>query len=369
MALSWTRVQQSLKDIGFLSVDVFVSGERDGFWRTLTLLLTCIFSSSMLSILLLLYLLFTLRYEVAVAGGIVACFGTLMTVSLFLSKRVRCLGTLFVISVFMKKSRNLLLTTGTSLVVLRNICNTLENLTGLLKSMICNLKAKKEAIISPFSNYVQMLKWIGNMLKGVTDLGVLKLDSKLKVSCRLESEEFKEKLTEAEQKLNETVKSIQFITNTVSSVMERVFPVISFLILIMFIVLHIKKFHTDMKYKNRFISSKFVQFDEKQKTEGKPHVLPLTPEEEKLYTAVPSVCPTTGEGRAMLKFGVPIATHFVAWVMVITVDALLYCFVDIVTTKFSELEPFNVPLLMRIKVSILTISVFHDFCFRQSTHY
>lgn len=366
MLLSWTRVQQSLKDIGYLSVDVFISGKRDGFRRTLILLLTCSFSSSLLSSLLLLYLLFTLRYELAVAGGIAACFGTLLTVSLFLSKRVRCLGTLLVISVFMKKSRNLLLTTGTSLVVLRNIRNTLENLSGLLKSMICNLKAKKAAIIAPFSNYVKMLKWIGNILKGVTDLGVLNLDSQLKVSPRLESEEFKEKLTEAEQKLNETVKYVQFIMNTVSSVTERVFPAISFLVLIMFIVLHIKQFRTEMKYKNRFISSKFVRFDEKQKAEGKPHVLPLTPAEEKLYTAVPSIRPTTGEGRAMLKFGVPIVTHFLAWFMFITVDALLYCFVDIVTTKLSELEPFNVPLLMSIKVSILMISVFHGVCFRQT---
>lgn len=353
MLLSRTAVQQSLKDIGYLSVDVFLSGKRDGFRRTLILLLTCSFSSLLLSSLLLLYLLFTLTYELAVAGAIAGCFGTLLTVALFLSKRIRCLGTIFVISVFMKKSRNLLLTAGTSLVVLRNIRNTLENLTGLLGSMICNLKAKKAAIIEPFSNYVKMLKWIGNMLKGVTDLGVLNLDSQLKVSPRLESEQFKERLTEAEQRLNETVKYAQSIMNTVSSVTERMFPAVSFLVLIVFIALHIRKFRTDMKYKNRFISSKFVRFDEKQKAEGKPHVLPLTPEEEKLYTALPSVRPTTREGRAMLKFGVPVASHFVAWAMFITVDALLYCFVDIITTKLSELEPFRVPLLMSIKVSML----------------
>lgn len=352
MLLSWIAIKQSLEDIGYLAVDVFTTGKRDGTRRTLILLLTCSFSSLLLSSLLLLYLLFTLNYGLAVAGGIAGCCGTLLTVALFLSKRVRCLGTLFVISIFMKKSRNLLLTAGTSLVVLRNIRNTLENLTGLGRSMICNLKAKKAAIIDPFSNYVKMLKWLGNMLKGVTDLGVLNLDSKLKVSPRLESEQFREKLSEAEQKLNETVKYVQSVMNAVSSVTERMFPAISFLVLMMFIALHIKKFCNDMKYENRFISSRFIRFDEKQKAAGRPHVLPLTPEEEKLYTAVPSARPTTREGRAMLKFGVPVLSHFAAWVIFITVDALLYWFIDIVTTRLSELEPFHVPLLVSINVSI-----------------
>ncbi|KAM9352879.1 dendritic cell-specific transmembrane protein [Symphorus nematophorus] len=349
MLLSWIAVQQSLKDISYLTVDVFITGKRDDFRRTLIFLLTCSFSSLLLSSLLLLYLLFALNYELAMAGGIAGCFGTLLTVALFLSKRVRCLGTLFVISIFMKKSRNLLLTAGTSLVVLRNIRNTLENLTGLVRSMICNLKAKKAAIIAPFSNYVKMLKWVGSMLKGVTDLGVLNLNSQLKVSPRLESEHVRVKLSEAEQKLNETVKYVQSVMNMVSSVSERMFPAISFLVLMMFIALHIKRFCNDVKYQNRFISNKFVCFDEKQKAEGKPHVLPLTPREEKLYTAIPSARPNTKEGRAMLKFGVPVVSHFVSWVIFITVDALLYCFVDIVTTKLSELEPFHVPLLISIK--------------------
>ncbi len=352
MRLSWIAIKRSLEDTGYLALDVFITSNRDGFQRTLLLLLTCSFSSLLLSSLLLLFLLFTLNYELAVAGGIAGCFGALLTVALFLSKRVRCLGTLFVISIFMKKSRNLLLTAGTSLVVLRNIRNTLENLTGLVRSMICNLKAKKEAIIAPFSNYVKMLKWLGNVLKGVTDFGVLNLDSQLKVSPRLESEQFREKLNEAEQKLNETVKYVQSLMNTVSSVTERMFPAISFLVLMMFIALHIKKYCNDLKYENRFISSKFVRFDEKQKADGKPHVLPLTPKEEKLYATLPSARPTTKEGRAMLKFGVPVVSHFVAWVIFITADALLYYFVDTVTTKLSELEPFHVPLLMSINVSI-----------------
>lgn len=354
MLLSWAAVKQSLKDISYLSVDVFIGGKRDNLKGTLILLLCCSFSSILLSSPLLLYLLFSHRYDLAVAGGIVGCLGTLLTAALFISKKVRCLGTLFIISLFMKKSRNLLLTAGTSLVVLRNFHNTLENLTGLVRSLICNLKAKKADIIAPFSHYVKLLKWIVNRLKWITDFGVFKVKPKLKVSPILEVED--SKLKEVQQKLNETVEYTQSIMNYVFSVSENLFPAIGLLVLLMFILLHIKKFQSDLKYKNRFISSRFVEFDEKQKAEGKPHVLPLTQKEKKLYTPLLSVRPTTKEGKAMLKFGVPVISHFVAWVMFITVDALLYNFVVIVTTRLSELEPLHIPVLMNTKVSMLMIS-------------
>ncbi|KAL6108776.1 dcstamp [Pungitius sinensis] len=346
---SLIALKRSLVDIGYLVLDVFITGNRDGFQRTLILLLTCSFSGLLLSSLLLLYLLFSLNYDLAVAAGIAVCVEALLTAALFLSKRVRCLGILFVISIFMKKSRNLLLTAGTSLVVLRNIRNTLENTTGLVRSMICNLKAKKAALAAPFSSYVEVLKWLGDVLRGVTDLGVVNLDSRLKVSPRLESDKFRWKLSEAEQKLNDTVRYARSLLNAISSVTDKMFPAVSFLVLVLFIGLHVKKYRGDAKYKNRFVSGKFVGFDEKCKMEGKPHVLPLTPEEEKMYTPVPSARPTAAEGRAMLKFGVPVVTHLLAWVLFITMDALLYCFVGIVTRRLSELEPFHVPLLMSLK--------------------
>ncbi|KAK7886493.1 hypothetical protein WMY93_026114 [Mugilogobius chulae] len=249
----------------------------------------------------------------------------------------------------MKKSRNLLLTAGTSLVIFQNIRNTIENLTGLARSLICNFKAKKEAITSPFSNYVKMLKWIGDILKSVTDLGVFNLDSKLKITPKVESEILRERLAQAEQMLNETVRYTQAVMSTVSSVSSKMFPGISFLILLTFIMLQVKKYRKNMKYKNNFITRRFVDYDNKEKNEGRPHVLPLTPEEEKIYTRVQFVRPTTKEMKAILKFCVPIASHFVAWTVVITVDALLYLFVDTVTSKLSEMEPFHIPLIISIK--------------------
>ncbi|XP_028326345.1 dendritic cell-specific transmembrane protein [Gouania willdenowi] len=354
MQLSCIQIKQTLEDVGLQAVDVFTSERRDGFKCSAVLLLTCCLSSLLLSSLLLLYLLYTLDYTLPVAGGITTTCGTLLTVAFFFSKRVRCTGALFVVSIFMKKSRNLLLTAGTTLVVVKNIRNTVENLTRLGRSMICNLKVKKASLMDPFSNYVKMLKWIGNLLKGVTDLGVLNLDHQLKVSPRLESEKFRLTLSEAERRLNETVKYAQTVMNTVSSVTDKLFPAISLLLLLMFIALHVKKYCNDVKYKNRFISSKFREFDERQKAEGNLHVLPLTSEEEKLYRSIPSLRLSSRNGKTMLKFGRPVISHLLAWLLFIAIDALLYWFVDIITRKLSELKPFDVPLLMSIK-SVATI--------------
>lgn len=350
MRRPWAAATKALENVAFLAVEVFTSDKRGGFRRTCVLLLICSFFSLLLGSLLLLYLRFTLGYDSPVAGGIVGCFGTLLTAALVSSKRVRCMGTLFVISVFIKKSRNLLLAAGTSLVIVKNVRNTLENITVLAGSTICNLKAKKASITAPFRNYVMMLKWIGDMLK--TDLGVGRLNSHLRVSPRLESERFREKLAEAEQRLNDTVRYVQSMTATVSSVTSRMFPAISLLALVVLIALHIKKYCNDVRYKNRLITAKFVCFDETQKAEGKPSLLPLTPEEEKLYTARPAATDT----KAALKFVRPAVSYLVDWVVIITVDALLYHFVNIVTVELSELEPFHVPLLMSITVGV-TVAV------------
>lgn len=355
MLLSWTSVRRRFKDVGFLLVDVFISDRRDDFQRSLVLLLTCGLCSLLLSLLLLLYLHVKLTYELAVAGGIAGCFGTLLTVILFLSKRARCYGTLLVISVFLKKSRNLLLTAGTSLVVLRNIRNTSDNLSLLLKSTICNLKAKKAAIVAPLRKYKEMLKWVGTMLTLPTDLGIVEAYSNFKISTRLESEEFEAKLNEAERQLNKTVMDVQSVMHTISSVTEKLFPAISFLVLVAFIVLHVKRFHKDMKYKNKFIGGRFVEFDEKRQAEGKACVLPLRPEEEKLYSIL-SLRPTSRDRRAMLKFSIPVLFQLFIWVVFVTMDTLSYWFVAIITTKLSELEPFHVRLLMNIKVRILKVT-------------
>lgn len=356
MLLSWTSVQRKVKEVGPLLVDVFISNRREGLRPSLILLLTCSLCSLLLSFLLLLYLHFKLAYELATAGGIAASFGTLLTVISFLSKTARCYGTLLVISMFMKKSRNLLLTTGTSLVVLRNVRNTWDNLSLLLHSMICILKAKKAAIIAPLGKYKEMLKWVGSMLALPRDLGVVKLESHFEIPTRLESKEFEARLTEAEHQLNQTVIYVQSVVHTFSSVTAKLLPAVSFLVLMAFTVLHVKRFRDDVEYENKFVGGRFVEFDEKQRAEGKAHVLPLTKEEQKLYSVL-SIRPSFRDRGAMRKFSIPVLSQLFIWVVLVTLDTLSYWFVAIITTKLSELEPLHIRLLINMKVSVLKVAV------------
>ncbi|KAK0140468.1 Dendritic cell-specific transmembrane protein [Merluccius polli] len=319
----------------------------DGFRRGAVLTVTCGLLSLLLSSLLLLFLLVTLGYGAAGAKWTAGCFWALLTVALCLSRRVRCMGILFVISCFMKQSRKLLLTAGISVVVIGNIHNTVKNLTGLIWSMQCNLKAKRLSISTPLDKYIKMLKWVGQIIGQAKDFGLITLKPEVKVSANVDSERFKEKLADARQNLNQTVNDALAVVRTMRSVTHQLLPVVSFLLLFLFIMLHVKKYRDSVTYKNRFISGKFVAFDAKEKAEGRPHVLPLTPREEKKYISIPSLLLTKSEGRAMVKFGIPVFSHFVLWVLFLVIDALIYYFVKLITSKLAALEPFNVALNMK----------------------
>jgi hypothetical protein len=188
-------------------------------------LIICLTFSLILSSFLLLYLLYVLQYGLMVAAGIAGSCWVAVGASLFLSKRVRCFGVLFVLSCGMRQGRNVLITAGTSLVVLKNVQNTLENITGLSRSMVCNLQAKRMSIDTmPLCNYVRMLRWVGDVLRAFTDFGVAELVSDLEVTSRGDSEKLMERLVGAERTLNGTAKSILATLDMLSSIGQRLPP-------------------------------------------------------------------------------------------------------------------------------------------------
>ncbi|XP_045074217.1 dendritic cell-specific transmembrane protein-like [Coregonus clupeaformis] len=243
-----------------------------------------------------------MQYGLLVAAGIACSCWVVVGASLFLSKRVRCFGVLFVLSCGMRQGRNVLITAGTSLVVLKNVQNTLENVTGLSRSMVCNLQAKRVSInITPLCNYIKMLRWVGDVLRTFTDFGVAELVSDLEVTSRGDSEKFMEKLVGAERTLNGTAKSIWAAVDTISSVGQRLFPAFNFLLLMGFTVLHLRRYRHNKKYENMYITRTFIHFDEKQKAEGRPPVLPLTPKEARCYITIPSPRLSAMEGKLLFQ--------------------------------------------------------------------
>eukprot|EP00063_Salmo_salar_P039140 XP_014013975.1 PREDICTED: dendritic cell-specific transmembrane protein-like [Salmo salar] len=249
-----------------------------------------------------------------VAAGIAGSCWVVVGASLFLSKRVRCLGVLFVLSCGMRQGQNVLITAGTSLVVLKNVQNTLQDILGLSRSMVCNLQAKRVSIdTTPLYNYVRMLRWVGDVHRAFTDFGVAELVSDLEVTSRGDSEKLMERLVGGERTLNGTAKSILAALDMLSSVGQRLFSAFSFLLLMGFTVLHLRRYRHNKKCENVYITRTFTHFDEKQKAEGRLPVLPLTLKEARRYITIPSPRLSAMEGKAMLKFSFPVFTHCLAW--------------------------------------------------------
>ncbi|KAJ8353789.1 hypothetical protein SKAU_G00213560 [Synaphobranchus kaupii] len=127
----------------------------------------------------------------------------------------------------------------------------------------------------------------------------------------------------------------------------------------LFTALYLRRYYSNRKFQNTFITSKFIQYDKKQKAEGKPHVLPLTKKEAKRYTAIPSLGLTIKEGKIMLKFYIPLLTNLLLWVLFIGIDALLYWFILVIRKHLEELEPFHVPLVMNAREDIFVLDIIH----------
>ncbi|XP_019896762.3 dendritic cell-specific transmembrane protein [Esox lucius] len=358
MQASWPPLKQALYCFWSTAADLYTENIRQG-WRDRSILfITCLAFSLVLSSTLLFYLFYILQCNLPVAIGISGSCWIVVGASLFLYKVLRCYTVLFVLSCGMRQGRNLLIAAGTSLVFLKNVQNTLENVTGLTNSMVCNLKAKTLSLnTTPLSNYVRMLKWVGRVLGEFTDFGLVELKSDLEVTSGADSEALRVKLAGAAGTLNGTAESMRVTVAMLSSMGQKLFPALSVVLLMGLTVVHLKRYRFNKKYENRYITRTFIRFDEKQKAEGRPHVLPLTPKEARRYITIHSTRFTASGWKDILKFSVPVITHSLAWVFFIGVDVLTFRFVEVIRTQLQQLEPFNVSLIMNMNDDMTLIGV------------
>lgn len=345
------NLKRTLLQVWSAIVRLFTAVSPDNLRGKLLLSAACLTLSIFLSILLFHGLRYSLKYEavVSVVVAIAFCIGS--SVALSLSQCVRCFAILVLMSCGLKQTRNLLIAAGTSLVILWNVQNTLENFRGLAKSLLCNLEAKKALVdLTPLSNYVQMLRWVGEQLRHFTDFGVSHSYSQFRLKASADSVEFQQKLSDAKQALNQTAVSALVAINTVSSVAQKLLPAVGILLLVLLTARYVKKYRTDKSFQNIFITNALLHYDKQQQAQGKPSIFPLTEKERKRYIAIPSSCPSAKEGKVMLKFAMPILTNLLIWLIFIGIDALVYWIIRVLRTRLEELEPFQVPMVMHLKV-------------------
>ncbi|XP_030639022.1 dendritic cell-specific transmembrane protein [Chanos chanos] len=302
--------------------------------------------------MLFLSLRFLQKCGLEVSTAIAGVFLLVLIPTLYFSQTFRGFTALLLMSLGLRQGRNLLITAGTTLVISFNIRNILGNIQKLASSIICNLEAKRISIdCPPLGKYIQMLRWMGEQLKKLieTDFVVAQYKSDFNIRHSIDSRNFSLKLREAEKALNETEEMILAKFHTASLIAEFGLPILGILLLVLFTALRLKRYHKNTMFENIFIMNKFRQFDKKQRNEGKPTVLPLTEEEAEQYISVPSLGLTAKDGKAMVKFSIPVFTHCIAWSFFIAVDCLLYKLIEVLRTELDDLEPFRVP----VKINVL----------------
>ncbi|KAL6462284.1 hypothetical protein MHYP_G00287060 [Metynnis hypsauchen] len=331
---------------------VYTAKSKTSIMEKLLLVISCLITSLILAVLLFLALLFPFKCDFVVSIATTGAFWLCITIAICFSQRVRCFGTLFLMSIGLKQGRNLLITAGTTVVIFLNIQNILKNLRGLAKGLLCTVEEKLVAInLPPLQNYIQMLTYVARQFKkGLQEYETIgNYYTDYSFIPTVHSQNFTNKLAEAERALNETTESVLAVIDTVSSTGKKVSPVLGVVVLVILTALYLWRFRSDPKHNNIFITRNFIKYDENQRLQGKPSVLPLSKKEAKSYVMVPSAGFTKKDAKAMLKFSIPIITHSLAWLFFVGVDALLYWIIIILKKRLEELEPLHVPVALEIE--------------------
>ncbi|XP_022518791.1 dendritic cell-specific transmembrane protein-like [Astyanax mexicanus] len=327
---------------------LYTTGQRNGWRHILLHTFTCLFISLAISSLLFITLQ-AVRIELWLSCLIAAGFSLLMTVALCFSKNLRCFILLLLISCSMQQGRAVLLTTGAGLVMCLSVRNTFRNLCAVSQSIVCNLKKKKDLLDNtPIMDYIRMIQRVKKLLKMVSDFGLVKFEANLDVSYWIESGVLRAKLQQAEKELQDKTDRAQAVFDLVIFVIKMVCPVLGIIFLVVLAALFLRKYLRNKRYKNTYITSKFVEYDEQQKAKGKPHVLPLTKKEASNYLSIPSVKIRLKECLPVALFFIPVGSYIFCWLLLIGLDWLLYWIILVINKQLMSVKPFYIPLRVNV---------------------
>lgn len=346
------KLKASLKTTSTRICSLYTTKNEMSWSEKFILLISCLMTSFILAVFCLLGLRFPLNFGTEVSIATTAAFWLCVTLAMWFSPNVRCFGILFLMSISLKQGKKQLLTAGTTVVIFLNIRNTLMNMKGLGKSLVCNLEEKLISIdLAPLGNYIRMIKWVASELKKslINFLGG-NYHTDFKLKPVVHSGELTKKISEAQRTMNNTAESVLVVIDGISSIGKQISPVLGVAILVIATALYLRKFRLNRKQKNVFITKKFLKYDESQRLQGKASVLPLTKKEAKRYIIVPSAHLTKKDVKTMLKFSMSIVTHSMAWLFFIGLDALVYWIISVLSKRLEELKPLHVPVLLKVEV-------------------
>ncbi|XP_028623351.1 dendritic cell-specific transmembrane protein isoform X3 [Grammomys surdaster] len=298
-----------------------------------------------------------------------------MTTCVFLccSKRARCFVLLVILSCGLREGRNALIAAGTGVVIFGHVENIFYNLRGLLDSMTCNLRAKSFSTHFPLlERYTEAIQWIYGLatpLNLFDDL--ISWNQTLVVSLFSPSHALEAHMNDTRGEVLGVLHHMVLTTELLTSVGQKLLALAGLLLILVSTGLFLKRFlgPCGQKYENIYITRQFVLFDEKERYQQRPSVLPLNKKERKKYVIIPSFQLTPKERKNLGLFFLPVLTYLYLWVLFAAVDYLLYRLISSVNKQFQSLPGLEVHLKLRGELKILVSVSFYPEVGRERIEY
>ncbi|XP_016079750.1 PREDICTED: dendritic cell-specific transmembrane protein [Miniopterus natalensis] len=291
------------------------------------------------------------------------------------SKHARCFLALLALSCGLREGRNALIAVGTGLVIFGHVENIFHNFKGLLDSMTCNLRAKSFSIHLPLlQKYIEAIQWIYGLATHLNLFdGLVSWNQTLAVSLSSPSQALEAQLNDTKGRVVGVLYQLVTATEVVSSLGRQLLALAGLLLVLLGTGLFMKRFldPCGWKFENIYITRAFVQFDERERRQHRPCVLPLSGRERKKYVVIPSFRLTPKERKNLGLFFLPILTHLCLWVLFAAIDSLLYRLIFSVSRHSRSLPALEVHLKLHreeqgtqniIHDSLFNVSLFEPTC-------
>uniref|UniRef100_A0A8C3REY7 Dendrocyte expressed seven transmembrane protein n=1 Tax=Cyanoderma ruficeps TaxID=181631 RepID=A0A8C3REY7_9PASS len=325
--------------------EIFISERKPGWKYQMQLFAVCSAVGFLSSFLFFLSMHFSLAHHSLGPLLISGFIWILLSIMLFCFKHLRCFSVLFLLSCGLKNGRDALITAGTGVVVASNIQNIFHNLKVLADSITCHLKHEQFALIK---YYVEAIKWIYEVAKLPAELpkDIVVLKHEFTPSYSISDDALKQELNDTEQEIQRIANQISFMLTILPYIGQKVLPIFGFFLVSFGTVLFIQKFvgSHSTKFKNTYITKQFIAFDEHQKQQQRPCLLPLNRKERQDYIIIPSFFFTRKDRKKMLYSFLPVIIHFCIWLLFAAVDSLFYLLIISVNKYLQEVPDLDIQL-------------------------
>ncbi|NWW67440.1 DCSTP protein, partial [Ifrita kowaldi] len=323
--------------------EIFISERKPGWKYQMQLFAVCSAVGFLSSFLFFFSMHFSLAHHSLGPLLISGFIWILLSIMLFCFKHLRCFSVLFLLSCGLKNGRDALITAGTGVVVASNIQNIFHNLKVLADSITCHLKHEQFALIK---YYVEAIKWIYEAAKLPAELPIVVLKHKFTPSYSISDDALKQELNNTEQEIQRMANQISFMLTILPCIGQKVLPIVGVFLVSFGTGLFIKKFvgSRSTKFKNTYITKQFIAFDEHQKQQQRPCLLPLNRKERKDYVTIPSFFFTRKDRKKMLCSFLPVIIHLCIWLLFAAVDSLFYLLIISVNKYLQEVPDLDIQL-------------------------